>query len=277
MNSKPAAEPPLIWVDSNEDSHRFKSTGLAWSAELKRIGFNPETTHLPVGDFKFIAASQVWYVERKKAPSDLEASFTDGRLSAQYFKAQEVLDPEYEHEIILLEGDPNQVVLDPNIKNTLISLQAGGVFIDFCRNNGVVERLYHLEKYLNKAEHSYLRRPVLPQPGEFTYTDRALRNKVQLLMCFRGIGEKPIVECLRRYTLGEILEHPELIKEVTPSVTGSAIRGVYQLLGRDVPEGMGATPKLTRSRGKSKGVAEVNEIIGEPLDVRAAIGLEVLA
>ena len=268
---KPSADPSPIWVDSNEankcqdnrcviprnrpgipnctiESHR-------WSWMLRQFGFNPIVIPLPVGDFRFLAANFIWTIERKKAPNDLESSFTDGRLNTQHFLAEE---QGVERLVLLIEGDENSIdpKLRTSIRNTLTHLQSKGVFKDTCEVGGVPERLFTLHRWLNEDDHSYLRRPLLPLPTQYTYTNRELRNRVQLFLCFRGLGEKPIVEALKRYTANELWEKPYLFREITPTVPAKVIFEIYNMQQREVPEGV-----VMPVRNKPKERKIVGEVI----------------
>ena len=262
--SKPAAEAPNIWIDSNDESQWH------WSRDLKLIGFNPIVAPLSSGDFRFIANGKLWVIERKRAPGDLESSFKDGRLQTQFLKQAE--NEDIERYVILIEGNPNQVMLGAAVKGTLLELQAMGVFVDYCEIGQVPIRLYEMYKFLCKDDHSSLRKPPLPMPTAYSYTDRDLRNRVQMLLTVRGIGEKPIVEVLRRYSLWEVLNTPELIREVTPSVMRGAIRNMYELMQREVPEMYQDTARVTRPVRK-RTTTGVQEDMGEVVNMQyGAVG-----
>lgn len=254
-SAKPSAEPPNLWIDSNENS-KWK-----WDREARMYGFSPIVQPQEVGDFRFVAADCLWYVERKAAPSDLEASFTDGRLSTQFVRAQ---DKGVERLILLIEGEINKVILGPNIKGTLIEYQAGGVFLDFCEVGMVVPRLYELYHFLSKDDHAYLRRPVMPLPTKYTYFDRDRQRRVRALMAYDGVSETIAVEGLKRWTMGEILERPEVLMEIR-GMTRASVLKMYEMMQREVPEGVAAnTAKARRNRGTLKVDPVAEEI---PLDV----------
>lgn len=246
-NTKPLAEPPLLFIDANEESKHH------WSREARTFGFNPSVMGMDIGDFRFVAGGFMWYIERKAAPSDLEASFKDGRLATQTFRAHE---QGIDKLVFLIEGEINQVILGPNIKGTLLEMQALGVFLDFCRTGEVVQRLFEMYHHLNKDDHGYLRKPVTQLPTKYVYLDRDRRRRVLNLMSFEGVGETTAVEALKRWTLDEVYSKPELLLELRnekgrPIVDRKTVIGMYEVLEREAPSSLLSAPQRRSRRARS--------------------------
>lgn len=236
-NVKPIADPPVLWIDSNEERKRAHSELLVndWATQARRVGFDPEVKHLSVGDFRMMVMGYVWVVERKAVPSDIEASFTDGRLNLQYWKAQ---DEGIERLVLLLEGDPNTInpVLRDSVMHTIFELQALGGFVLWCKQGETIMTLKSLYDWLNRENHAYLTKMPIPVPGMFTYINKDLRTRVITLMTFAEITEKTAKEVLSRYTLMEVFEKPLRILEVVPTVRRSGIRKMYHHLQLEMPD-----------------------------------------
>jgi ERCC4-type nuclease len=227
--TKPNAEPPVLWIDSNEESQHH------WSREARTYGFSPIVIPMTVGDFRFMPQGVLWVIERKATPSDLEASFKDGRLTTQHWRGQ---DEGIERLVLLCEGDINACELAASVKGAVMELQGEGVFIDFAKPGQVMLRLMEMHRFLEKDDHALLRRPPMPMPNLYRYTDRDFRRRVQTLMTFSGVSEKSAVEALRRYTLDVILQDPRVMREAVPGIAVSTLERVYWHLQREVPEGL---------------------------------------
>jgi ERCC4-type nuclease len=239
---KPVAEAPTLWIDSNEDSQH------QWSKRCKELGvFSPRVQGLKVGDFKFMALGFMWTVERK-SPNDLASSFIDGRLASQGLNLSS---NEAEQGVLLIDGNPLVALYNvpPSaLLNTLIEVQAIGIFIDFCHDGDVVRRLSELHGFLNKSDHSFFRRPKLPMPSQFRYANRNTYEKVRTLLTIKGLGEKAIVEILKHYTLDEVFSNPEIIRKVSPGTSRSTIRKMYEFLEKPLPEELKEPVKKGRKK-----------------------------
>lgn len=237
MSNKPIADPPTLWIDSNEERKRKGSELLVndWATQARRFGFDTSVQRLEVGDFSFIVMDKKWVIERKAVPSDLESSFTDGRLNLQYWKAQ---DAGVERLILLLEGDPNTVnpIMRDGIMHTIFELQALGSFVIWCKPGETIQTIKGLYDWLDKDNHAYLTKMPIPVPGMFTYINKDLRDRVATLITFAEITEPTAKQVLSRYTLMEVFEKPLRILEVVPTVRRSAIRKMYHRLQLDMPD-----------------------------------------
>lgn len=251
MVDKPIADPPVLLIDTNEERRQKDSDLLVndWAKQARRVGFDPEVTHLTVGDFRLTAMGYVWVIERKLVPSDIEASFTDGRLNLQYWKAQ---DEGIERLVLLLEGDPNTInpVLRDSVMHTIFELQALGGFVMWCKQGEVIMTLKSLYDWLNRENHAYLTKMPIPVPGLFRYINKDLRQRVVTLMTFTGVTEKTAKEVLTRYTLMEVFEKPLRIIEVVPTVRRDAIRKMYYHLQLEMPEDVANYLDAGQQRGK---------------------------
>jgi len=228
--AKPSPEPPLIFIDSNEESNWH------WSNEFRLMGFSPEVMPLEVGDFKVFAAGKAWPIERKSVPNDLETSFVDGRLSSQVQRAIEA----DENLIILLEG--NLLECRNNFRglmHALVEAETLGVILDFCQPNDVVLAIHDLRKWLDKEDRSFFRKPVLPLPQKYNYGRKfdgsvTRYERVRTAMTFKGVSEDGAVEWLKRFTLEEVLESPDLLRGVLKGPKGqveNTIRRMKEQLG----------------------------------------------
>jgi len=251
LANKPIADPPVLWIDSNEERRKANSELLVndWAQQARRVGFDPEVKRLGVGDFRLIVMDHVWVIERKAVPSDIEASFTDGRLNLQYWKAQ---DEGIERLILLLEGDPNTInpILRDSVMHTIFELQALGGFVLWCKPGETIMTIKSLYDWLNKDNHHYLTKMPIPVPGMFTYINKDLRSRVVTLMTFAEITEKTAKEVLSRYTLMEVFEKPLRILEVVPTVRRSGIRKMYAQLQIEMPEEVANYLDVGQQRGK---------------------------
>ncbi len=247
--TKPLADPPTLWIDSNEEMRHH------WSEHAGRWGFRPVVEHLPC-DFRFVSTGlgRLVSIERKSVPDDLTESFKDGRLSLQTQRMVSEENRDAEVGVLLLEGE--LITLDPEmyypIQGALWSIQAAGVIIVNAIKTKVLERLMYLYQFLEKEDHAFLRRPVIEMPSKFQYSDREMYGRVKTLITFRGISENSAVPTLRRYSLGEILDKPEIIREVVPHVPMGTIRGMYAHMQREVPEGLDTSSSKRAVRKKTE-------------------------
>lgn len=257
MSNKPSADPPTLWIDSNENRKKKHSdTSLHnWEQQAAMHGFNPVIMSMEVGDFRFMAGGELWVIERKKVPEDLEASFIDGRLNLQYWK---MLDAGVERMCILREGNMGELRpdLSQNIRHTLFELQALGVFMHDCKVGETMLALSSLHGWLSLPDHGFFRRPPLPIPGMFTYINKDRRRRVQEGMVWQGITEKTMVEALKRFTLWDIVNKPELLQQVA-RIPNGVVAGIYRHFQREVPESLIGSGSIKGSK-RSK-VEEVKE------------------
>ena len=223
----------MITVDSREPFHLCLRLTKACFQE----GIAFEKKMLESGDFIFDTLENTVAIERKDLSTDFLSSLTNGRLQNQMNRL--INESSFDVVMLAIEGcidvDTRGYVMRgghptgwkwTSMQGILTTIQGMGALVQWIPVGQYVPFLISQYKYWSKKEHTSIR-PIKP----FTSgtRDNLFDRRKQVLMSLPGIGEDLSEDILNYYTIGQIMENPDILLSV-PGVGNKKVESLKEII-----------------------------------------------
>ncbi len=226
----------MLILQVTVDNRQGDPNSDTWQQELVRFGLTADIATLPLGDFVWEVEEDDGQVHRficeHKHAADLVASAEDGRLGS--FVRTETDG----YKVLFVTWSGGNVRRGKarewkaeQVESLLVDAQAHGILVVRAPSKAIqIQRLAAFIRWTAKDEHRAMDRPTLPMV-ESWYFDDGQRDRVRLLMCIPGWGERKSLDALT-WADGALISVLEAITDGT--ITG--VPGIGKGLARQAKE-----------------------------------------